>query len=113
MTSEADDTAVLRMHQTPQFEQLADGTCRASYAGTGWSVTAPTKEAAIAELRAEDERRVVSDPAYRELLFQLARRTLTEPVPNVESEAIGRAEYWYRTGGRERTTVDRDAETDS
>lgn len=107
--SEADDAAVLRLHQTPQFEQLPDGTWRASYAETGWSVTAPTKEAVITELHTEDERRVRSDPAYRELLFQLARRTLTDPVPDVESEAIARAEYWYRTGGRERTTVDRDA----
>ena len=111
--SEADDAAVLRMHQTPQFEQLADGSWRASYAGTGWSVVAATKAAAIADLQAEDRRRVESDPAYREFLFQLARRTLTDPVPGTESEAIGRAEYWYRTGGRERTTVDRDTEAGS
>ena len=113
VTSEAEDGAVLRMHQTPQFEQLTDGSWRASYAGTGWSVVAATKDVAVADLQAEDRRRVESDPAYREFLFQLARRTLDDPVPNIESGVITRGEYWYRTGGRERTTVEGDTRNGS
>jgi hypothetical protein len=64
------------MHQTPRFEQQPDGTWQASYAGVDWSVTAATKQAAVAALQAEDQRRVESDPEYRDFLFQLARRNL-------------------------------------
>ena len=101
------------MHHNPQFEQLAGGTWRASYAGTGWSVVAATKEAATIELQAEDQRRVQRDPAYRKLLFELARGALRDPVPDIEAEQISRGEYWYQTGGRDRVTVERDAPTDS
>lgn len=97
------------MHQAPRCEQLPDGTWRASYAGVGWSVTAATTQAAITELQAEDRRRVESDPEYRDLLFRLARSNLTDPSPDIETEEISRHEYRFRTGGRDRLTVDRDA----
>ncbi len=105
---EPDDAPVLRMHQKPQVEHLPNGQWRASYAGLNWSVTATTRAAAVAELQAEDQRRVESDPAYRDLLFDLARRTLADPVPGIESEEITRGEYWYRSGGRDRLTLRRD-----
>jgi hypothetical protein len=105
---EPDDAPVLRMHQFPRFEQLPDGSWRASYAGVGWSVTAATKQAAIAELQAEDQRRVESDPEYRDFLFRLARDNLAEPSRDIETEEISRSEYWLQTGGRERLTFDQD-----
>ena len=105
---EPDDAPVLRMHQKPQVEQLPGGEWRASYAGLDWSVTATTRLAAIAELQAEDQRRVESDPAYQNFLFDLARRTLADPVPGIESEEITRGEYWYRSGGRDRLTLPRE-----
>ena len=105
---EPDDSPVLRMHQKPQVEHLPNGQWRASYAGLNWSVTATTRAAAVAELQAEDQRRVESDPSYRDLLFNLARRTLADPVPGIESEEITRGEYWYRSGGRDRLTLRRD-----
>ena len=105
---EPDGAPVLRMHQTPRSEQLPDGSWRASYAGVDWSVTAATKQAAVATLQAEDQRLVESDPEYRDSLFQLARRNLTDPSPDIEAEEITRGEYWLRTGGRERRTFARD-----
>ena len=96
------------MQQKPQIEQLPEGRWRASYPGLDWSVTAASRQAAIAELQAEDQRRVESDPAYQNFLFDLARRTLTDPVPGIESEEITRGEYWYRSGGRDRLTLPRD-----
>ena len=105
---EPDGAPVLRMHQTPRFEQQPDGTWQASYAGVDWSVTAATKQAAVAALQAEDQRRVESDPEYRDFLFQLARRNLTDPSPDIEAEEITRGEYWLRTGGRDRRTFTRD-----
>ena len=112
MTGEADDAAVLRMHQYPQFARSVDGIWRAWYPGTGWSVVAAAKETAVTDLQAEDLRRAQSDPAYREFLFRLAQRNLTDPVPDTESESVTRGEYWYRTGGRERTNVDGEASRD-
>lgn len=108
---EPDDAPVLRMHQKPQVEQLSDGRWRASYAGLDWSVTAATRNAAVTELQAEDQRRVESDPAYRDFLFDLARRTLTHPEPGIESERMTPDEYRYRSGGRDRLTPHRE-ETD-
>jgi hypothetical protein len=105
---EPDGAPVLRMRQTPRFEQQPDGTWRASYAGVDWSVTAATRQAVVAALQAEDQRRVESDPEYRDFLFQLARRNLTNPSPDVEAEEITPGEYWLRTGGRERRTFARE-----
>lgn len=76
-----EDATVLRMRQKPQVEQLPGGQWRASYAGLDWAVTAATRQAAVEELQAEDQRRVQSDPAYRDVLFDLARHTLTDPTP--------------------------------
>lgn len=109
---EPEDTPVLRMRLEPQVEQLPNGEWQASYPGVGWSVTAASRQAAVTELQAEDQRRVESDPSYREFLFQLAQHNLTDPAPGVETEQISRSEYWQRTGGRERMTFERDTPAD-
>ena len=105
---EPGDGAVLRMRQEAQLEQLADGSWRAHYAGVEWSVTGVTREAAVARLQAEDQRRVETDPEYRNELFRLAQRAEVDPAPGVTGERISRAEYWMHTGGRERVTVERE-----
>jgi hypothetical protein len=87
----------LRMRHQPQVEHLPDGTWRASYAGLGWSITAPTEQAAFADLQAEDRRRVESDPAYGNFLFHLALRNLADPSEGIEVEEIDRVEYRIRT----------------
>jgi hypothetical protein len=67
----------------PQVEQLPDGSWRAFYPASDWSVTAENKDAAIAELSREDQRKGKEEPGYMVQNYETLRRHLIEPIPGV------------------------------
>jgi hypothetical protein len=90
-------------YSRPQVEQLSDGSWRAYYPASDWSITAASREAAIAKLQAEDQRRAKEQPSYTIERYKALRRHLTEPIPGVY--AISREE-----AERIRSTADPQAE---
>jgi hypothetical protein len=77
-------------YSRPQVEQLPDGSWRAYYPASDWSITAESREAAIAKLQREDQRRSKEQPAYMAERYETLRRHLVGPIPGVY--AISREE---------------------
>lgn len=76
----------------PQVEQLPDGSWRAYHPASDWSITAPSREAAIAKLQLEDQRRSKEQPDYMTGRYKALRRHLTEPIPGVYAISLEEAE---------------------
>jgi hypothetical protein len=87
----------------PQLEQLPDGSWRAHYPASDWSITAVSRDAAIAKLQLEDQRRNKEQPGYTVMRYTALRRHLIEPIPGVYAISQEEAE-------RIRSTPDPQAE---
>jgi hypothetical protein len=79
----------------PQFEELPDGTIRASYPGENWSVVAETRAEVITLLGDEYQNRA-STRESTEAFLALIERVKAEPVEGVELDILTDAEYSER-----------------
>jgi len=70
-------------YSRPQVEKLPNGSWHACYPAADWSITAPSREEAIAKLQLEDQRRSKEQPDYMIRRYKALRRHLTEPMPGV------------------------------
>ncbi|WP_156764829.1 hypothetical protein [Mycobacterium sp. 1081908.1] len=90
-------------YSRPQLEELPDGSWRAYYPASDWSITAASRDAAIAKLQLEDQRRSQEQPDYTATRYRALRRHLIEPIPGVYAISQEEAE-------RIRSTPDPQAE---
>lgn len=73
----------MEFYSRPQFERLSDGSWRAHYPASDWSVIGETRESAIEKLKLEHQRRVKEQPGYLAAEYNALRRHLIEPIPGV------------------------------